>query len=85
MSTPEQNQPKEKKSCLELLHSILDGEATAEEQKHFLEKHLDACRPCYNNYNLEMAIRELLKTKCNSQKAPSELIENIRSMINTAR
>jgi anti-sigma factor (TIGR02949 family) len=86
MSKPDLSQQKEtKKTCMELLQSILDGDATAEERQDFLERHLDACKPCYNNYNLEMAIRELLKTKCSCQEAPSDLVANIRNMINTSR
>lgn len=74
-----------KKNCLEMLHSILDGEASAEEKKDFIEKHLDSCMPCYRKYSLEMAIRDLLKSKCGNHKAPNEIIENIRNLINTPR
>jgi anti-sigma factor (TIGR02949 family) len=73
-----------KKTCIQLLQSILDGEATAEERQDFLDRHLENCMPCYQNYHLEMAIRELLKTKCNCQQPPADLIENIRGIVNHA-
>ena len=87
MSELDQSQelPKKKKSCLDRLHAILDGEATAEEKKEFVERHLDQCLPCYKKYHLEMAIRDLLKTRCCNQQAPADIIENIKSMINSAR
>lgn len=74
-----------KSDCLAMLQSILDGQASAEERKHFLEKHLEVCMPCYKSYHLEMAIRELLKSKCGNRQAPAELINNIKSLINSAR
>jgi anti-sigma factor (TIGR02949 family) len=77
------NQPK-KKNCLEMLHSILDGEASTEEKQHFVDMHLDSCMPCYKKYHLEMAIRELLKSKCGSHQAPTEIVENIKNLINSA-
>jgi anti-sigma factor (TIGR02949 family) len=87
MSNADQSQQEHamKSDCLEKLQSILDGEASVEERKNFLEKHLEVCMPCYKNYHLEMAIRELLKSKCANRQAPVELINNIKSMINSAR
>jgi len=78
------SEPHKKKNCLEMLQSILDGDASAEEKKEFVEKHLDVCMPCYKKYHLEMAIRDLLKTKCGNHQAPSEIIQNIKNLINTA-
>lgn len=71
-----------KDSCLEKLHSILDGAASSDEKKEFLERHLEVCLPCYKHYHLEMAIRDLLKEKCWKHEAPSELIESIKVKIN---
>ena len=69
-----------KQNCLQLLQSILDGEATPEEKDHFLKDHLEQCMPCYKSYNLEMAIRQLLKAKC-SDCAPQELVDSIRKQV----
>jgi anti-sigma factor (TIGR02949 family) len=69
-----------KRDCLQMLQLILDGEATHEQKDHFLKEHLEQCMPCYKNYNLEMAIRQLLKTKCN-ESAPQDLVESIKKKV----
>ncbi|MBX2960933.1 MAG: mycothiol system anti-sigma-R factor [Cyclobacteriaceae bacterium] len=72
--------PGKKVSCMEMLQHILDGDATAEQQQHFKD-HLDECMPCFKTYNLEVALKTLIKTKCNGNGAPQELIERIKSQI----
>lgn len=69
-----------KRECLEILQLILDGEASTEQKNHFLKEHLEECMPCYKNYHLEVAIRELLKAKCTNH-APQELVDDIRKKI----
>lgn len=73
-----------KSNCLAMLQSILDGDASEEQKQMFVEKHLEGCMPCYKAYHLEMAIRDLLKSKCGNHQAPAELINNIKSMINSS-
>ncbi len=68
------------RECLEMLQLILDGEATQEQKDNFLTVHLESCMPCYRNYHLEVAIRELLKSKCSSH-APEELVEDIKRRV----
>jgi anti-sigma factor (TIGR02949 family) len=70
----------EKNECLKMLQSILDGEATLEQKDFFIKHHLEECLPCFNNYNLEVTIRQLLKTKCSSE-APQELVDSIKSKV----
>jgi anti-sigma factor (TIGR02949 family) len=83
-NSPDQSRMKQdcdnNRDCLEMLQTILDGEASPEQKDHFLKKHLEECMPCYRNYNLEMAIRQLLKTKCSSC-APQELVDDIRRKV----
>jgi anti-sigma factor (TIGR02949 family) len=69
-----------KRECLQMLQLILDGEASPEQKDHFLKQHLEECMPCYQNYNLEVAIRQLLKTKC-SQHAPQDLVDSIKKKV----
>lgn len=85
MNNPDQSQVEQgiKSTCLKKLQSILDGEATPDEKKEFIEKHLEVCMPCYKYYHLEMAIRDLLKSKCGNHKAPAEVVESIKSKINS--
>lgn len=84
MNSPDQSKMKQdcsnQKECFEMLQMILDGEATSQEKEHFLKEHLEQCMPCYKNYHLEVAIRELLKSKCTSH-APQDLVENIRKKV----
>lgn len=84
MSTPDQSRMKQdcknQRECLEMLQLILDGESSPEQKQHFLKEHLEECMPCYKNYHLEVAIRQLLKTKCTNQ-APQELVDDIRKKV----
>lgn len=68
------------RECFEMLQLILDGEATPDQKDTFLKEHLEDCMPCYKNYHLEVAIRQLLKTKCNDH-APLELVEEIKRKV----
>lgn len=84
MNSPDQSKMKQEcenqRECLEMLQLILDGEATPQQKENFMNEHLEQCMPCYRNYNLELAIRQLLKSKC-MQHAPEELVESIRQKV----
>jgi mycothiol system anti-sigma-R factor len=45
-----------------------------------MKQHLQECMPCYQNYHLEVAIRDLLKRKC-SNEAPQELVNSIKEKV----
>jgi mycothiol system anti-sigma-R factor len=68
-------------SCMEMLQQMLDREVTSEQQEYF-NQHLDNCLPCYKTYDLEMTIKELLKSKCCGGDVPSDLIQGIQAQIN---
>jgi mycothiol system anti-sigma-R factor len=59
---------------------MTDGEASAEEEKEF-NKHIDDCLPCYETYNLEKSIKEMLRTKLEKKQVPDDLIQSIRQKI----
>jgi anti-sigma factor (TIGR02949 family) len=84
MSIPDLSKMKQdcpnQRECIEMLQLIVDGEASPEQKDHFLKHHLEECLPCYKNYHLELAIRQLLKTKCNGE-APQELIDSIKTKV----
>ena len=69
-----------KRECFEMLQLILDGEASPQQKYAFLKEHLEDCMPCYKNYHLEVAIRQLLKTKCTGT-APQDLIDDIKRKV----
>ncbi|MBX2964634.1 MAG: mycothiol system anti-sigma-R factor [Cyclobacteriaceae bacterium] len=76
----EPSKPGNSLSCMEMLQLILDGDATPEQQ-HAFKAHLDECMPCYKEYNLDVTLKVLIKSKCNGKGAPPELIEKIKSQI----
>ena len=84
MNSPDQSKMKHdcqnQRECFEMLQLILDGEVSSQQKEHFLKDHLEQCMPCYKNYNLEVAIRELLRTKC-TQHAPQDLVESIKKKV----
>jgi mycothiol system anti-sigma-R factor len=73
---PDQSKP----TCMEMLQTILDGEATAD-QKEYFKTHMDQCMPCYKSYDLDMALKQLVQSKCCGGEAPTDLIEKIKVQI----
>lgn len=71
-----------KNGCMEMLQTILDGAATQEQEAYF-KQHMDECMPCYKNYQVEMQIRQLIKTKCSKEQVPAGLIESIKHQVNS--
>ncbi len=67
--------------CLKLIQRILDKEASAEDEARFLANKA-YCSPCQEGYELEVALRQALKSKCTST-CPSGLIDSIRSKISS--
>jgi anti-sigma factor (TIGR02949 family) len=66
--------------CLKSLQLVVDGEAT-KEQEDFFMNHLDECIPCYNFYQVEKSVKEVLQNKICKKEAPSHLIHQIRNQI----
>ena len=63
--------------CLHVLEVILENESTPEEEQEYFE-HIDQCWACYKNYNLEKAIRELIKRKIEKKPVPDDLVKSIK-------
>lgn len=70
----------EEERCLELVRLMLDEEASDEDSK-YVTKHIDGCYKCYDNYDLENAIREAIKSKANNIKVSDELVAKIMSKV----
>jgi mycothiol system anti-sigma-R factor len=66
--------------CKEMLQLIIDGEAT-EEQRLYFKEHMDECLPCFKGYELDAALKEVLKSKCCGGHAPHDLVDQIKSKI----
>jgi hypothetical protein len=64
---------------MKLIQRILDKEASAQEEAVFLANK-EQCLPCKEGHELEVALRQALKTSCHS-KCPSGLVDRIRAKI----
>lgn len=71
-----------KVTCLEMLQAILDGDTTEEQQQYF-RKHMDECMPCYKSHELDMQIKQLIKSKCCGNNVPADLVEKIKNQVNS--
>ena len=74
----------EKKKCLEILHLILDEEADNEQEAYF-KIHMEECWSCFKNYELEKAIRNLVKIKLERISVPATLIDEIKTKISESQ
>lgn len=81
MEKNEQTRCKDHAKCMEMLQLILDGEASESEREYYMS-HMEQCMPCYREYNLESAIRQVLKTNIGKKEVPSDLIDCIKSKLN---
>ena len=45
------------------LYTFLDGELT-DEKRAAIQRHLDACPPCYEQYDFEAELRVVIQHKC---------------------
>lgn len=74
---------KEENDCmkvLDMLDRILDEEANPAERQKFTD-HIEKCMPCYEKYNLDKSMKELLRVRCNHSKVPAGLVDSIRLQI----
>ncbi len=71
---------KESVKCIEILHLMLDNEASSQEED-YLRDHLDSCLPCLKNYEVESQIRNILRTKLEKREVPLDLLNAIKSKI----
>jgi len=70
----------EEKKCLEMARVMLDDESTKEDTDYVI-KHIGNCYKCYDNYDVEMAIRQLMKQKRQNLEVPENVIKEIRQKI----
>ncbi len=70
----------EEERCLELARLMLDKEASDADAKYVMQ-HIDGCYQCYDNYDVEKAIREVVKKKDEHKDVPVAVVEEIRKKI----
>lgn len=66
--------------CLKILNLVLDEEAGPHEHEYF-KKHIENCMPYYEIYNVDKAIKELIRQKCYDKEVPGDLVEQIKSKV----
>lgn len=67
-------------TCMEMLQLMLDGQVTNEQREYF-RSHMDQCMPCFKTFQVDMAIKQLVKDRCCGGEAPDELIHQIKAQI----
>ena len=78
--TPTQPNPFGNATCMEMLQLVVDGQAD-DEQVAFWKAHLGMCQPCYEKYQVDSAIKEMVKAECCCSKIPQDVIEQLSSKI----
>jgi anti-sigma factor (TIGR02949 family) len=64
--------------CIQVLHLIIDGEASDEDEVYFYD-HINQCIHCSQYYRLEQTIRVALRKKMKKKIAPENFINEIRN------
>jgi mycothiol system anti-sigma-R factor len=73
--------------CREVLDRVfefLDGEMAALDVGR-IRQHLDECGPCLKQYDLDVALKALLRRSCACEQAPQELRQKIMVRITQVR
>ncbi len=63
---------------LDRVYEFHDHELTEEEAEE-IRSHLMACEPCLDHYDVEQAMRELIRRSCASQRAPEGLRVKVKA------
>ena len=73
--------------CLEVLDRVyeyIDGEMGAPDYAK-IKQHLDECGPCLRQYDLDEAVKALVRRSCACETAPDQLRLRILTRINEVR
>ena len=68
------------KEVVKIFDSILDCEATKEEQDIFL-MHMEKCKGCFEHYELDKLFKEYVKKHEHKTCCPHELLLKIKNQI----
>jgi mycothiol system anti-sigma-R factor len=67
------------KNVLHELYDFLDGELTVERRAQ-IQQHLEACPPCFEGFDFEAELRQVVARKC-TERVPDSLRLRIASAI----
>jgi mycothiol system anti-sigma-R factor len=65
--------------AVHVLYHYLDGELT-EERRAVIQAHLESCPPCFEGYEFEYELRQVIARKCREQ-VPDDLRTRIADAI----
>jgi anti-sigma factor (TIGR02949 family) len=69
--------------CNDVLHRLwvfLDGEADEAEGQQ-LREHIARCLQCRHHADFEVRLRRLIQSKCRTDRAPQQLREELRRLL----
>jgi anti-sigma factor (TIGR02949 family) len=69
------------KDCVRNLYSVLDGEASKDQEEYF-RNHINECSPCFNRYEIDKSVKEVIKLKVEHRDVPQSLISSIKDKLN---
>ena len=72
------------RDILDRVYSYLDEEVTVDDVAK-IRHHLEECGPCLQQYDLESALKALVKRSCACEPAPPDLRMRILTQITTIR
>ena len=66
-----------RQACLERLLSVVDGSITPEGEALF-RANITHCRPCYQEFDVQYAIKMAIQARAEQKELPQGLLERIR-------
>ena len=72
------------REVLERVYEYLDGEMTSSDIAK-IRQHLDECSPCLSEYDLDVALKALIRRSCGCERAPEALRARIMVRITEVR
>jgi mycothiol system anti-sigma-R factor len=69
--------------AVHVLYHYLDGELT-EERRALIQAHLESCPPCFEGYEFEYELRQVIARKCREQ-VPEALLSRVADAIKHER
>ena len=69
------------KDCIKNLYQVLDGEASKDQEEYF-RTHIKDCAHCFNLYEIDKSVKEVIKLKVAHKEVPINLIASIKSKLN---
>ena len=71
------------REALQRVYEYLDGEMAAGDLAR-IRQHLEDCRPCLDEYDLDVALKALVRRSC-SEQAPAQLRQRILVQLTEVR